>query len=85
VHKLLTDLEQPGRRCRQIVQHSQVSEFECFLLRYVPNVVTGEFVNLGLVMWESGVGGEPLVDIRFRQDWSRAQQFDPDADVEVSP
>ena len=51
----------------------------------MPNVLTGEFVNLGLVMWESGVGGEPLADIRFRQDWSHVQQFDPDADVEVSP
>jgi SOS-response transcriptional repressor LexA len=64
-------------------EQTQVAEFECFLLRYVPNVVTGEFVNIGLVMWESGAEAENLVDIRFRQDWSRVLQFDPDADVET--
>jgi SOS regulatory protein LexA len=62
---------------------SQVSEFECFLLRYVPNVVTGEFVNIGLVMWEGVDDGEPRVEVRFQQDWGRVLQIDPNADVEV--
>jgi SOS regulatory protein LexA len=66
-----------------MAEFSQVPEFDCFLLRYVPNVLTGEFVNIGLVMWESGPGQDPSVDIRFRQDWSRVLQFDPDADVET--
>ncbi len=62
---------------------SQVAEFECFLLRYVPNVVTGEFVNIGLVMWEGTHEGEPRVEVRFQQDWGRVLQIDPNADVEV--
>ena len=64
-------------------QPTQAPELACFLLRYVPNVLTGEFVNIGLAMWESVHGEENLVDIRFRQDWNRVLQFDPDADIEV--
>jgi hypothetical protein len=58
-------------------------ELECFLLRYVPNVLTGEFVNIALVMWESGEGAQNFRNVRLRQDWNRVLQFDPDTDIEV--
>jgi SOS-response transcriptional repressor LexA len=64
-------------------QHPQDANYECCLLRYVPNVLSGEFLNIGLMMCDSILGEHSFADLRFRQDWSRVLQFDPDADVEV--
>ncbi len=36
---------------------------EFFLLRYVPDVVKGEFVNIGVVLLEEREGG--FTDVRF--------------------
>ena len=55
-------------------------QLEFFLLRYVPNAVQDEFVNIGLVMLEPG--GD-FADVRFRRDWRRVRCFDPQADVEM--
>jgi len=49
-------------------QHSQVSEFDCALLRYVPNVLSGEFLNIGLLMCDATEGEQGFADLRFRQD-----------------
>lgn len=54
---------------------------EFFLLRYVPDVVKGEFVNLGVVLLEEGDDG--FTDVRFLRDWRRVRGLDPDADVEL--
>ena len=59
----------------------RIHDFECFLLRYVPNVLTGEFVNIGLMMWTSDQG--EFSDVRFRKDWDRVLKFEPDTDIEV--
>src|SRR4051812_16226963 len=60
------------------------SEFECFVFLYVPNVLTGEYINVGVVMWELRHGENlPRVETHFRQDWNRVLQFDPDADLEL--
>lgn len=58
-------------------------EFEYCLLRYVPNVLTGEFVNVGLVMWKLDGGSGDTSEVRVRQDWDRVSQVDPDADTEI--
>jgi len=54
---------------------------ECrfFLLRYAPDAVKNEFVNIGLVLLPPAGGAE----VRFTRDWSRVQCLDPDADMEV--
>lgn len=52
---------------------------EFFLIRYVPDVVKGEFTNIGVVLREAAGGGESLV--RFTRDWSRVRCMDADADV----
>ena len=52
-----------------------------FLLRYVPDVVKGEFVNIGVILLEEDEGG--FTDIRFTRDWRRARCLDPDLDVEL--
>ena len=52
-----------------------------FLLRYVPDVVKGEFVNIGVVLLEEGEDG--FTDVRFIRDWRRVRGLDPEADVEL--
>jgi hypothetical protein len=50
-----------------------------FLLRYAPDAVKNEFVNIGLVLLPPGGSAE----IRFTHDWSRVRCLDPQADVDV--
>ena len=54
---------------------------EFLLLRYVPDVVKGEFVNLGVVLLEEGDNG--FTDVRFLRDWRRVRGLDPEADIEL--
>ncbi len=54
---------------------------ELFVLRYVPDVVKGEFVNIGVVLLEEGGGG--FTEVRFTRDWRRVRCADPEADVEL--
>ncbi len=54
---------------------------EFFLLRYVPDVVKGEFVNLGVVLLEEGDDG--FTGVRFLRDWRRVRGLDPEADIEL--
>jgi hypothetical protein len=58
-------------------------QLEFFLLRYVPDAVKGEFVNIGLVMTESGGDGGGFAEIHFTADWRRARCLDPNIDVEM--
>ena len=58
-------------------------QLEFFLLRYVPDAVKNEFVNIGLVMVESGANGAGFADVRFTRDWRRVQCLDPQADVDM--
>jgi hypothetical protein len=58
-------------------------QLEFFLLRYVPDAVKDEFVNIGLVMVEPGANGEGFADLRFTRDWRRVRCLDPQADVEM--
>lgn len=49
-----------------------------FLLRYVPDAVKNEFVNVGLVLLpEAGIP-----EIRFTHDWSRVRCLDAQADTD---
>ncbi|MGB8889138.1 MAG: DUF3037 domain-containing protein [Candidatus Korobacteraceae bacterium] len=52
-----------------------------FLLRYVPDVVKGECVNIGVVLLEEGDNG--FTGVRFTRDWRRARCADPDLDIEL--
>lgn len=58
-------------------------QFEFFLLRYVPDAVKDEFVNIGVVMVEAAPGGAQFADVRFTRDWRRVRCLDPQADVEM--
>jgi hypothetical protein len=52
---------------------------EFFVIRYVPDVVKGEFTNIGVVLREAGRAG--AASVRFTRDWSRVRCMDADADV----
>jgi hypothetical protein len=60
-------------------------QLEFFLLRYVPDAVKDEFVNIGVVMVEAGAGAAEnrFADVRFTRDWRRVRCLDPQADVEM--
>jgi Protein of unknown function (DUF3037) len=58
-------------------------QFEFFLLRYVPDAVKDEFVNIGVVMVEAGANGNGFADVRFTRDWRRVRCLDPQVDVEM--
>jgi len=58
-------------------------QLEFFLLRYVPDAVKGEFVNIGLLMREPGEGDGRFSAVRITEDWSRVRCIDPEADLEV--
>ena len=50
------------------------------LIRYVPDPVKNEFVNIGVVLRASG--GEQSA-LRLTRDWSRVRCLDPDADTQM--
>ncbi|MGH9601303.1 MAG: DUF3037 domain-containing protein [Terriglobales bacterium] len=58
-------------------------QLEFFLLRYVPDAVKDEFVNIGVVLVENGEPGASFSDLRFTRDWRRVKCLDPDADIEM--
>jgi hypothetical protein len=50
------------------------------LVRYVPDPVKNEFVNIGVLLRGPEVG---LRVVRFTRDWSRVRCLDPDADTQM--
>ncbi len=61
----------------------ELRRFEFFQVRYVPDTVKNEFVNIGVLVREAGDerGGETLV--RFTRDWQRVRCLDPGADTSM--
>jgi hypothetical protein len=56
---------------------------EFFLLRYVPDTVKGEFVNIGVIAKEINANGAGFFDVRFTRDWRRVRCLDPQIDMDV--
>ena len=54
---------------------------EFFLIRYVPDVVKGEFVNIGVVLREAT--GARRSAVRFTRDWRRVRCVHADADIDL--
>lgn len=53
---------------------------EFSLIRYVPDVVKGEFANIGVLLREAGSSS---AEVKFTRDWSRVRCIDPNADTEM--
>ncbi len=62
---------------------AELKKLEFFLLRYMPDVIKGEFVNFGLVLLEQGQNGAGFAGVRFTKDWRALECLDPQADVEL--
>jgi hypothetical protein len=62
-------VERPGINC------------EFSVLRYAPDPIREEFVNIGIVLNEISPNGRTL--IRMTQDWNGVQWLDPEADIEL--
>ena len=58
-----------------------LKNLEFLVVRYVPNSIRGEFVNIGVVMFESSLDG--FADVLFTRDWRRLRCLDPDMDLDV--
>jgi hypothetical protein len=59
---------------------AEAKRCEFLLVRYVPDAVRGEFVNIGvLLLQEAGRQAKA----RFTHDWRRVHRLDPAADVEM--
>lgn len=66
---------------------------EFFLIRYVPDLVKGEFANIGVLLREVSADADPpsaarkdgaptpRAHVRFTRDWSRVRCLDADADL----
>ncbi len=52
---------------------------EFFLVRYVPDPVKNEFVNIGVLLRQAGHPESTV--LRFTKDWSRVRCIDPDVDT----
>ncbi|HTV15517.1 MAG TPA: DUF3037 domain-containing protein [Acidobacteriaceae bacterium] len=52
------------------------------LIRYVPDPVKNEFVNIGVLL-RPHAGDPAAAALRFTRDWSRVRCADPDADIEM--
>ena len=48
-------------------------------MRYVPDPVKNEFINIGVLLRDAGDPASTTV--RFTRDWKRVRCLDPDADV----
>lgn len=57
-------------------------KFKYFVLRYTPNVVSGEFLNVGIVLLDAASPETEFCGIRFAPNWkTRVLCWDPNADV----
>ncbi len=57
---------------------ADLKQLEFMLIRYVPDAVKDEFVNIGVLM----LNGDSA-DLRFTRDWRRVRCLDPAADIEM--
>jgi hypothetical protein len=59
---------------------AQRKRCEFQLIRYVPDPVRNEFVNIGVLL-RAAEGGQSM--LRFTRDWGRVRCLDPDADTQM--
>ena len=61
----------------------ELQKCELFLVRYVPDPVKNEFVNIGVLMRAASEERAGETQVRFTRDWRRVRCLDPDVDVET--
>lgn len=69
-----------NRGVRILVTNQPKLQLEYFVLRYVPNVLKDQSVNIGLAIFS--LGKEDFGDVRFLNSWDSVLRVDPQADIE---
>ena len=59
---------------------ADLHRFEYHLVRYYPDLIHGEFVAIGVIVWEEGK--KDVAAVKLTRDWSRVQSLDPECDTE---
>jgi hypothetical protein len=62
-----------------MMKASELKECSYFLVRYVPDVVKGEFINIGVFLF---CPAEQFLGCSFSDDWRRVNRFHAQADSE---
>jgi hypothetical protein len=62
---------------------ADLKKLEFYVLRYVPYVVRGDYLSIGVLLVEPRTEGFGFADIAMTSDWRRAQCLDRDVDIEV--
>jgi hypothetical protein len=63
-----------------MVKESELKQCSYFLVRYVPDVAKGEFINIGVFL---SCPAEHFLDCEFSNDWRRVYRFHAEADTEL--
>jgi hypothetical protein len=71
-------------RSRQVpMPMADLKQFDFYVLRYVPYVVCGDSLSIGVLLVEPRPNGFGFADLRMTNDWRRVHCFDKQLDVEV--
>jgi hypothetical protein len=62
---------------------ADLKQFDFYVLRYVPYVVCGDSLSIGVLLVEPRPNGFGFADLRMTSDWRRVHCFDKQLDVEV--
>jgi len=62
---------------------ADLKQLEFYVLRYVPYVVRGDFISIGVLLVEPRPNGFGFTDVAMTSDWRRVQCLDRQVDIEV--
>ncbi|MGC1434330.1 MAG: DUF3037 domain-containing protein [Terriglobales bacterium] len=62
---------------------ADLKQLEFYLLRYVPYVVSGDSVSIGVLLVEPRLDGFGFADVGMTSDWRRVYCLDRQVDIEV--
>jgi hypothetical protein len=62
---------------------ADLKQLEFYLLRYVPYLVSGRFVDIGVLLFEPHPTGFGYAEVRMTSDWRNVYRLDKEVDIEV--
>ena len=62
---------------------ADLKQLEFYVLRYVPYVVRGDFISIGVLLVEPRPNGFGFADVAMTSDWRRVQCLDRQVDIEI--
>ncbi|MGB6679425.1 MAG: DUF3037 domain-containing protein [Terriglobales bacterium] len=60
-----------------------MKQLEFYRLRYVPHLVSGQFVDIGVLLFEPQPNDFAYADVRMTSDWRNVYRLDKEVDIEV--